>query len=73
MKELDPMALNEKENQAFNEADAEEWKQWLANGSVAIGPVNAENGIPRDRICTAPMRFVRTNKSKKLGQLWAKS
>ena len=46
MQELGPIAFNEKEKQAFNEADAEEWKQWLANGSVVIVPANEENGIP---------------------------
>ena len=73
MKELDPKAFSEKEKRAFDLADMEEWKLWLANGSVAIVPANEESKISRDLSFTAPMRFVRTNRSKLLGQLRAKS
>lgn len=72
MQELGSKVLNAEEQQAFYESDAEEWKRWLANGSVAIVP-RRKNGIQRDLIWTAPMRFVRTNKSKKHGQRLATS
>ena len=55
MKELASKAFNETEKRAFDEADAAEWTQWLANGSVAIVPANEEHRVPRDLIFTAPM------------------
>ena len=48
MKELDPKAFSEKEKRAFDATDTEEWKQWLANGSVAVVPANEESTISRD-------------------------
>ena len=45
----------------------------MANGSAAVAPANEESKISRGLIFTAPMRFVRNNKSKVLGQLRAKS
>ena len=61
MKELDQKVFDQKEKQAFDEADAAEWKQWLASGAVAIVPEKEENKIARELICMAPMRFARTN------------
>ncbi len=40
MKELDPKAFSDEEKQAFDEADAAEWKQRLASGSVALVPTS---------------------------------
>ena len=62
-----------KEKQAFDEADAAEWKQWLISGAVVLVPASQESGIPKDQIFSAPTRFVRTNKAKESGQLQAKS
>ena len=73
MKELDRKVFDQKEKQVFDEADAAEWNPWLASGAVAIVPENEENKIARELIFTAPMRFVRTNKSKQPEELIAKS
>jgi hypothetical protein len=72
-KELDPKMFDKQEKRAFNEADAAEWKSWLANGSVRVVPLGKESSIPRDQVFSAPMRFVRTNKSKDPEKLQAKS
>jgi hypothetical protein len=72
-KELDPKAFDQKEKEAFDQSDAAEWKQLLASGSVAVVPASEGSSIPRELIFTAPMRFVRTNKSKEPDQLQAKS
>ena len=72
-KELDPKAFGKEETKAFNEADATEWTQRLANGSVAVAPAGKSKHIPRELIFTAPMRFVKTTKAKRLDELLAKS
>ena len=38
MKELNPKTFGAEEKEAFDEADAAEWKQWLASGAVALVP-----------------------------------
>ena len=73
MKELNPKTFGTKEKQAFDEADAAEWKQWLISGAVVLVPASQESGIRKDQIFSAPMRFVRTNKAKESGHLQAKS
>ena len=63
MKELDQRSFDKKEKQVFDEADLAEWKQWLASGAVQVVPEREESKVARELIFTAPMRFVRTNKS----------
>ncbi len=55
MKELDPRAFSDEEKQAFDEAGAAEWKQWLASGSVALVPTIQESSIPKDNNFWAQM------------------
>ncbi len=50
-----------------------EWKQWLANSSVAVVPQDQEVSTPKDKIFSVPMRYIRTNKLKEAGNLQAKS
>ncbi len=73
MKELDARAFRHEERQTFDEADAAEWKQFLASGSVTLVPSSLESSIPEDKILSAPMRFLNTNKSKEPRQTRATS
>ena len=57
MKELDPKAFSEKEKRAFDATDMEEWKQSLADGSLAVVPANEESKNIRDLMFTTPMRL----------------
>ncbi len=45
------------------------WKQWIANGSVAIVLQSQEADIPKDKILSAPMCYIRTNFSKETDPL----
>ena len=73
MKELDQRSFDKKEKQVFAEADLAEWKQWLASGAVQVVPGREESKVARELIFTAPMRFVRTNRSRQPDELIAKS
>ena len=73
MKELNPKTFGAEAKEAFDEADAAAWEQWLASGAVALVPASQESCIPKDQIFSQPMRFARTNKAKETGQLQAKS
>jgi hypothetical protein len=64
-KELNPRAFNSDEQAAFNEADAQEWRQWIKNGVVKILTREEEARVPKSKIFSAPMRFVRTQKGDK--------
>ncbi len=56
MKELDLKTFGAEEKEAFREADAAEWKQWLASGAVALVPASQESCISKDQIFSAPMQ-----------------
>ena len=73
VKELGPQYFAPQENTLFRNADAEEWKQWLLNGSVKLVPQEEANNLPRENIFTAPMRFVLANKATAPGSVQAKS
>jgi len=73
MKELDPKLFNHKERAAFDASDHDEWKQWLLNKTASVVPEKDEPHVPKDKIISAPMRYVRTNRSKILEILAAKS
>jgi hypothetical protein len=73
MKELDQKSFDRKERQVFDEADVAEWRQWLASGAVEVVPGKEESKVARELIFTAPMRFLRTNKSRQPDELIAKS
>ena len=62
----------EKEGQ-HRTSDLDEWRQWIANKAVELVPEEIEKTIPAEKIITAPMRFVRTNKGKDSSSLEAKS
>jgi len=72
-KELEPKHFNRKEAKSFAQADAEEWRQWVANKTVDTRPVRDEKKIPKTKIITAPMRYVRTNRAKMWEEMIAKS
>ena len=72
-KELDPRLFNAIERAAFNESDAEEWHQWIKNRVVKPLTAYEERQVPKDKIFSSPLRFVRTNKGEKTKALKAKS
>jgi len=72
-KELNPMHFDKNEKLRFDESDLAEWKQWVANKAVTIVPEKEEDNISSDLIIAAPMRYVRTNRSKEADELEAKS
>jgi len=61
-KELDPRFFNDAERRRFDEADAAEWSQWIANGVVRLLPPEEEAQVSRDQIFASPLRYVRTTK-----------
>ena len=63
-KELDPKFFDANERIAFNKSDAEEWKQWLHNRSVRLATPQEEQRVPKSKIISAPMRYVRTNRGR---------
>eukprot|EP00971_Amphidinium_carterae_P346466 6487924-Amphidinium_carterae.1 len=71
-KELDPTKFDQKESEAFEEADKTEWASWIRNGVVRIVPSHEVASIPRSRIFPVPARVIRVNKNKD-GGLFAKS
>ena len=65
-KELDPKYFDQKEKEAFEKADAQEWRQWVDNKVVRrLSPTEASK-VPRWEIFRSPLRWVRTNKSGNL-------
>ena len=74
-KELDERYFNPRERKAFNEADLEEWRQWIRKEAIETVPLSWEEAskIPKDQIISAPMRHVRTNKGMDDYDLIAKS
>jgi len=63
-KELNPKMFDEEEKASFREADVKEWRQWLLNGSVRVATPAEEHRASKDKVISAPMRYVRTNKAK---------
>ena len=63
-KELDPKFFDANERVAFNKSDVEEWKQWLHNSSVRLATPQEEQRVPKYKIISAPMRYVRTNRGR---------
>ena len=72
-KELDPKYFDWKERSAFNKSDAEEWDQWVKNRVIRVLTPQEERRVPKDKIFSSPLRFVRTNKGEKIKELIAKS
>ena len=72
-KELDPRAFNAKGKAQFDKSDAKEWQSFLDTGAVVVIPPRDANHIPKERIFSRPMRYVRTNKSETDDELIAKS
>ena len=71
-RELDPKYFNQEERQAFDIADAKEWKSFLDTGAVQIVPPHEARKIDPARIFKRPMRSGRTDKSGGAGPLEAK-
>ena len=72
-KELDPKFFDALERAELNKSDAEEWAQWVNNRVIRPLTALEEREVPRDKIFSAPLRFVRTNKGEKNKELKAKS
>ena len=72
-KELDPKFFDAEQQAKYEEADRKEWKQWVTTESAAVVPLQEERKIPRYKIFTAPMRYVRTNKAEDPSEVEAKS
>lgn len=64
-KELDPKIFDKKEREKFVESDRAEWRQWIQNGVMRLVGAKEEASIPKEKIFTSPMRFIRTNKAGK--------
>ena len=65
-KELDPRYFDQKEKEAFDKADAQEWRQWVENKVVRrLSPAEAAK-VPRWEIFRSPLRWVRVNKTGNL-------
>ena len=62
MKELDPTRFDEREQRLSDEADLAEWRQWIANKAVDL--VENEQDIGKDKVVSAPMRYVRVNRGQ---------
>ena len=63
-KELDERYFDSKEKKQFDESDAKEWLQWLKKEAIDPRPIPYEKAsqIPKEKIISTPMRYVRTNK-----------
>ncbi len=75
-KELDPRHFDEKESEAFRQADVKEWESWVKNGVMKLIPPSEAKKIPSEKIFKIPLRWVRVNKNKDidfLSRLVAKS
>ena len=71
--ELNSKYFNKEEKGKFDEADLSEWRQFILNKAVELVPRAEEGTIPKEKIISAPMRYVRTNKNKDTKILEAKS
>ena len=67
-KEIDPRFLDELEKAEFDKSDVAEWESWIKNKVVEIIPPERARNVPRNKIFRIPLRWVRVNKSKELGQ-----
>ena len=72
-KELNPIFFNEDEKRKFAEADLAEWRQFIINQAVDLVPISEEGNISKDKMISAPMRYVRTNKNKDAKGAFAKA
>ena len=72
-KELNPKCFDGVEKQKFQEADIKEWTAWIKSGSIRIATPEEEAKATRDKVISAPMRHVRTNKDTAAETLEAKS
>ena len=63
-RELDPRYFNASEQEAFNKSDKKEWQSFLDTGAVVVVPPEEAKAIPKGRIFSRPMRYVRTDKNK---------
>ena len=72
-KELNPKYFDSGERRKFAEADLEEWRQWMIIQAVDLVPDVEEAKTPKEKIISAPMRYVRTNRSKNVKASEAKS
>lgn len=58
--------FDQKEKEAFDKADAQEWRQWVENKVVRrLSPAEAAK-VPRWEIFRSPLRWVRVNKTGNL-------
>ena len=72
-KELNSKYFDPEERRKIGESDLAEWRQWIINKAVDLVPAAKEAKIPKEKIISAPMRYVRTNRSKEIKALEAKS
>lgn len=72
-KELDPKWFNFEEAKKFQESDKKEWEAWIRNGVVRRLTSEEAKVVPSGAIFKAPLRMVRTNKSKDPNTLEPKS
>lgn len=72
-KELDPKWFNFEEAKKFQESDKKEWEAWIRNGVVRRLTRDEAKVVPSGAIFKAPLRMVRTNKSKDPNTLEPKS
>ena len=63
----------QKKKSQFDKSDTKEWQSFLDTGAVVVIPPSDAKDIPKERIFSRPMRYVRTNKSENEEELIAKS
>ncbi len=71
IQELDPIFFDAIERAAFNKSDAEGWYQWTKNRVVSPLTKQEEREVPKDKIFSSLLRFVRTDKGEKTKALKA--
>ena len=72
-KELDPRLFDKDEAAAFAESDKNEWESWIKNKVIERINPDVARQVDRSLVFRAPLRMVRTNKSKEAMKLIAKS
>ena len=72
-KELDPRLFDKDEAAAFAESDKNEWGSWIQNKVIERINPDVARQVDRSLVFRAPLRMVRTNKSKEAMKLIAKS
>lgn len=66
--------FNQQERVAFELADEKEWRSFLETGAIEIIQPSEAEKVPKERICSRPMRNILTNKNKaEHGKLEAKT